>query len=395
MYALIGQNALQNFMWELQMMMGNNDYRPMEIEDRDFDDFMAAKDFSGLNILHPYKKAIFSFCSDISETSRKTNCIDTVTKGRNGALHGHNSAYRGFIYAVQRQGFVFKDKRVLVLGDGALGRTIQRAILDMEAVSATIVSRKGEVNYGSLRRYKYIDAIINATPVGMYPGNGKSLIRLSDFPRCSIVIDAVYNPLNSQLIQQAQRIGIPYMNGIPILVGQAAYSSYLFTGKMADGNSLEEIISKFNLRLSNLILIGNPSAQRSRFAAELAAAIGRELIDADLLAERGIGEENKPLYQRNWKNFAQSLDRAAFEAGSATGCVLAASPAFMLRGKSRNYLLQNGRPQYLSAKSEKSSAGMINPLNFRSLAKKLCIYDKEGENIEVTQRQAREIFEAL
>ena len=105
--------------------------------------------------------------------------------------------------------FLFPEKNVLILGNGGTSLTARKAISDQGAAQILIASRRGEsgcISYEDLKSHRDVEVIINTTPVGTYPDNGKHLIELSEFPACGGVIDVIYNPFKTVLLQQAEEL---------------------------------------------------------------------------------------------------------------------------------------------------------------------------------------------
>ena len=84
-----------------------------------------------------------------------------------------------------------------------------------------MISRSGEDNYDNLERHKDAAVIVNATPVGMYPNTAAAPVDLRQFPACEGVLDLIYNPFRTALLQQAEALDIPNLGGLYMLVEQA------------------------------------------------------------------------------------------------------------------------------------------------------------------------------
>jgi shikimate dehydrogenase len=69
----------------------------------------------------------------------------------------------------------------------------------------------------------------------MYPDNGSSPLNLEGFKKCRLVLDVVYNPARTELLLQAEDLGIACKNGLSMLVAQAKAASELFTGEFNTG----------------------------------------------------------------------------------------------------------------------------------------------------------------
>ena len=87
---------------------------------------------------------------------------------------------------------------------------------DMD-ISIPIIS----ATYEEVDKYLDVDIIVNTTPVGMYPNNQAMPIDINKFTNLSGVIDVIYNPLNTKIILEAKKKGIPSVSGLAMLVAQA------------------------------------------------------------------------------------------------------------------------------------------------------------------------------
>jgi shikimate dehydrogenase len=130
---------------------------------------------------------------------------------------------------------------------------------------------------------KHADAevIVNATPVGMFPNNRTSPTSLEHFPKCTLVLDVIYNPARTELLLEAERRGITAVNGLPMLVAQAARAYEYFTGDTCEESDIEKIISDIGKEMRNIILVGMPGCGKSTVGKILANKLDRSFYDAD------------------------------------------------------------------------------------------------------------------
>lgn len=93
----------------------------------------------------------------------------------------------------------------------------------------------------------------------MYPNNGISPINDSGmFGNCRSVVDLIYNPARTELLMQAEELGISCANGLAMLVAQAKKSAEYFTNTAIDDEKIETITSKIVQQTRNIVLIGMP-----------------------------------------------------------------------------------------------------------------------------------------
>ena len=200
-----------------------------------------------------------------------------------GAWKGYNTDAYGLRCMMRAGGLSFDGANVLVLGNGGVSQTIQ-AIAKLDGCAAlTVLDLKGtEYTYDDLPKF-YADTtlIVNATPVGMYPKAGKSLVDLTLFPNLKGVADVIYNPQRTALLLQADALGIPYAGGLTMLVAQAKQAAEHFFGKPVDDAKIAEIGAKMQADAENIVLIGMPGSGKSCIGNALEALTGRRQIDLD------------------------------------------------------------------------------------------------------------------
>ena len=129
---------------------------------------------------------------------------------------------------------------MLILGTGGTSRTSNLVCKDLGAGEILFVSRakkEGAITYEEAYS-SHTDAqiIINATPVGMYPNSYASPLDLSKFTKLEAVFDAVYNPIRTQLILEAKKMGVHAEGGLYMLVSQAVHAIELFIDTKIEEN---------------------------------------------------------------------------------------------------------------------------------------------------------------
>ena len=291
-YALIGEKLGHSYSKRIHESLGRYSYDLLSLNREELEAFLTKREFSGLNITIPYKKAVIPFCDQVSPLARKIGSVNTMYFQR-GLLCGTNTDYTGFLYAARRSGISFSGKKVLILGNGGTSLTARKAVSDQGAAQILVTSRRGEkdcISYEELKMHPDIEIIVNTTPVGTYPNNGQRLIDLTDFPACGGIIDVIYNPFKTALLQQAEELGIPHSNGLPMLVAQATAAAELFLGEEGFQAENERIIKMLQDEIENLICFGGSESQ----ARELARAHGKKFVrldDPSLACEAGKEKE--------------------------------------------------------------------------------------------------------
>ena len=187
-YGLCGKTLRHSYSEIIHGLLGNNEYSLINMTEQEFYEFMKKREFSAVNVTIPYKTDALKCCDEVSDEALKIGSVNTVIN-KDGRLYGYNTDYFGFKYMLDGAGIDVTDKKVLIFGTGGTSLTARRVVADCGARETVIVSRSGEVNYENVYSHSDADILINTTPVGMFPDNGKSLIDVSRFHSLSGVAD--------------------------------------------------------------------------------------------------------------------------------------------------------------------------------------------------------------
>lgn len=278
---LLGAKLIHSYSPEIHSFLGNYPYELFEKSADEVEDFIKNGAFTGINVTIPYKKTVLPFMTELSETARRTGSVNTVIRLENGGLYGDNTDVYGFTEMVKRSGISVEGKKTLVLGSGGASVSVIYALESLGAGPVITISRKGEDNYANIEKHADAKIIVNATPVGMFPENGPSPVDLGVFKECEGVFDLIYNPARTGLLLQAEKLDIPGMNGLYMLVAQAVRSSELFTGKKPDDGITEKVVKELDRSMKNIVLIGMPGSGKSLLAKKISAFSGRPVFDCD------------------------------------------------------------------------------------------------------------------
>lgn len=277
---LLGRKLGHSYSPQIHALMGPYSYDLFEREPEDVGDFVKNGDFTGINVTIPYKKDVIPYLDELSPTAVKMASVNTIVRREDGSLFGHNTDYFGFTSMVMRSGIPVAGKKVLVLGSGGTSNTAVKALQDLGA-EVIIISRSGENNYENLSLHADASVIVNTTPVGMYPKTGVTPLDLRRFPQLEGVLDVIYNPARTQLLLDADRLGLPHENGLWMLVAQAREAAEYFGGKPLPDSLIESVHRKLSAQMQNIVLIGMPGCGKSTVGALLAQKLGKTFIDAD------------------------------------------------------------------------------------------------------------------
>lgn len=311
MYGLLGEKLGHSFSPEIHSMLGNYEYRLFEVEKNELENFIKHGEWDGINVTIPYKKTVMSYLDEISENAQKIGSVNTVVRRSDGTLFGDNTDYYGFLYTVKRSGINFGGKKVLVLGTGGASLAIKAVISDLNAGEIISISRSGENNYQNIKNHADADIIVNTTPVGMYPKNLVSPVKVSDFTHLSAVFDIIYNPQKTQLVLDAEKLDMPAFSGLSMLVAQAKRASEIFFDKEIDDSVTEKILKKVSTDMKSIVLIGMPGSGKSSIGNFLAEKTGREFLDTDEEAEKIAGSSPAEIIKTQGEKSFRKIENEA------------------------------------------------------------------------------------
>ena len=285
MYGLLGEKLTHSYSPAIHKLLGGYDYALFEKSEDELEAFLKGGGFDGLNVTIPYKKTVMKYLDELSQSAKKIGSVNTVVK-KDGKLVGYNTDYDGFLYLVKRSGIDFCNKKILILGTGGASLAINAVCKDLKAGSIVFISRSGENNYENIEKHADTDIIINTTPVGMYPNNGETPVKLNTFTKLAAVFDIIYNPQKTKLCFDTEKLGVPAFSGLPMLVYQAKAASELFTGNAISDEKAEQVLYEISIKMKNIVLIGMAGCGKSSVGEALAQMLGRYFTDTDQRIER-------------------------------------------------------------------------------------------------------------
>lgn len=339
---LLGRKLGHSYSPQIHEYLGSYSYDLFEREPNEIEDFLRNGDFTGINVTIPYKKDVIPFLDELSPTAVKMGSVNTVVRRKDGSLFGHNTDYFGFTSMVHRSGIQVAGKKVLVLGSGGTSNTAVKALEDLGA-QVIIVSRSGENNYDNLHVHQDAAVIVNTTPVGMYPNTGVSPVDLSCFPTLEGVLDVIYNPAKTQLLLDAEKLGLPHENGLWMLVAQAKEAAEYFGGSPLPDSIIEIVYNKMSAKMKNIILVGMPGSGKSTIAALLAEQLGRSIIDADQKVIELAGKSIPDIFAEDGEAiFRQWETQALSDLGKKSQLIIATGGGCVTQQRNYPLLHQNG-----------------------------------------------------
>ena len=343
-YGLLGRKLGHSWSVPIHAALGCGTYRLIELEPEELGAFLARKEIGGLNVTIPYKRDVMQYCDEIDPMAEKIGSVNTLVRRADGRLYAYNTDAAGFCFMARRAGISFAGKKTLILGSGGASLTARACARELGAREVTVISRSGPDHYGNLDRHADAQIVVNTTPVGMYPKNGSAAVDLSAFPQCEGVLDLIYNPRRTALLLQAEALGIPCSDGLPMLVAQAkAAEEHFFDRPIADEEN-ERILAQLRREMTNLVLIGMPGCGKTTIGEALAALTGREAVDIDARIAEKAGCTIPEIFARVGESGFRTLEREmTAECGALTGKILLTGGGVVKTTENYASLHQNGR----------------------------------------------------
>lgn len=351
-YGLIGEKLGHSFSAEIHQMLKSNPYAPVELSRDELDAFFAAKDFSAINVTIPYKTAVIPYLSYVDESANAIGAVNTVVN-KNGELWGYNTDFYGLSALIVHAGIILQNKKVAILGTGGTSKTALAVAKSLGAKEVLLVSRNagdGVITYQELTNlHTDTEVLINTTPVGMYPNTEATPVDVSVFAKLSGVIDAIYNPLRTQLILDAQKRGIPAEGGLYMLVAQAVRASELFLNCTYAPDTAEHIYRSILSKTENIVLSGMPGAGKSTVGKLLAQELNRPFFDLDEEIVRRAGRSIPEIFATDGEATFRNLETEVLREVLANqkGIVLATGGGAVLRDENIDLLHRNGKICFL------------------------------------------------
>lgn len=234
-------------------------YLAFEVENNNFDQAIEAmKTFNmlGVNLSMPYKRRGYEKCDTLSESAKLIGVVNTIVQ-RNGQLHGYNTDGIGFIESLKSEGVSIKNKTMTILGAGGAAKAVisQCALEGINEIivfkrknetfqqvvdELNIISQKTKVELNVLdyadkkamaKAVSTSHIIVNATQIGMGENQDLPIHDNVKITNKQVVVDLLYHPLESPFLKLAKTNHAVSINGIGMLIHQAAHAFWLMTNQ--------------------------------------------------------------------------------------------------------------------------------------------------------------------
>jgi 3-dehydroquinate dehydratase/shikimate dehydrogenase len=221
---------------------------------KDFLDAVETLGIRGFSVTLPHKETILKYLKECDPLAREIGAVNTVVVRRDGSLYGSNTDYVGVLGALEAK-MRLRGSRVLVFGAGGAARSAAFA-LARKGAQVAICARREQMGKNLARavngeflgrralRGEKFEAVINATPVGMYPHSKFSPLSAQEL-NCRIVMDLIYRPLETELLKIARKKGISTVSGVEMFLAQGFAQWELWTGKSAPKAAMRRALLQF------------------------------------------------------------------------------------------------------------------------------------------------------
>ena len=207
-------------------------------------DAMRLLGLAGLSVTMPHKEAVAAAVDSLDPAAAALRSVNTVVPQPDGSLRGHSTDGAGFVASLGAAGVSVSGKVVCLLGGGGAARAIADALARAGAARVDVVNRSAAgaeataALAGSVGRVAgapavaEADIVVNATSVGM--GTAELPCDPALLHAGQVVADIVYHPRETALLAAARAVGAVAVDGLGMLVHQAALQQRLWHGSMPD-----------------------------------------------------------------------------------------------------------------------------------------------------------------
>lgn len=211
--------------------------------------------FAGLNVTLPHKEAVARLVDSMTDEARSVGAVNTIRFDADG-MRGENTDVYGFAASVEHVRETIDGHPVLLLGAGGSARAVLYALLIRFRPSEVIVANRTPLRARELvDQFKpvagltHLDTVslsasefdhalrrasmmVNCTPVGLFPAIGGCPVSTETvFRPDQVVMDLIYTPLQTKLLELASRCGARTIGGLEMFIHQGARSFQIWLGR--------------------------------------------------------------------------------------------------------------------------------------------------------------------
>lgn len=214
---------------------------------------VRALGIKGASVTIPHKVSVMAHLDDIDETARRIGAVNTIVNN-GGKLMGYNTDCHGAVAALEEKTEI-RGKRLLIIGAGGASRAIgfgmaaagaHVGLCNRSEEKARRLARELAASFFPLEdiEHEAWDILINTTSVGMMPKTDDMPLPESLLQPGRVVMDIVYNPLKTLLLEKAEEKGCITVDGAAMFIRQGVRQFELWTGLTAPLSVMEEAVRK-------------------------------------------------------------------------------------------------------------------------------------------------------
>lgn len=226
-------------------------------------------DFRGVMLASPHRGQVSKYLQSVTDAARLSHQVNCLVQ-QGGELRGHNTEGLSLRRLVETR-LPLKGAKVVILGSGRLARGIAAELALAGAATIELVAidpPQVEPLAAALREFgptaqvecrvthwptgaaqigvgEDFRLLVNATPVGRLDAGAKLPLDVDRAPPGLLVVDLVYNPPATRLVREARSRGLHVIDGLTLLVEQAAVAFELWTGGKCDRDAMREAVEEF------------------------------------------------------------------------------------------------------------------------------------------------------
>ena len=189
------------------------------------------------------------------------------------------------MYCINRHAIDLKDKKVLIIGNNWISKSILPALEDLNVKEIYIVDQNPDADSISYTECyaRHLDSqiVIHTGLTGMNPDIDSIPIDIHLFSKCELLIDYVYDPLISKIEQDALQFGIQTITGIELKIAKIKFATEKIKGASIQEKLFQSVLDTYYINQLNIVLIGMPSAGKTTIGKLLETKLHKSFIDMD------------------------------------------------------------------------------------------------------------------
>ena len=350
-YGLIGQHLSHSFSPEIHRRIGDYKYEIKELAPNEVESFLKNRDFKGINVTLPYKQTVMPFLDEIDDDAKKIGAVNTIVN-RCGKLYGYNTDFGGLLALINKNGVSVKGKKAIIFGSGGTSHTAEAVLKKLGAqtvLKTDLVPKDGAIsNEEAVLKHSDAEFIINTTPCGMFPNLNSAAFDPADFPKLEGLIDVVYNPLNTKLVQKAKELDIRAQGGLYMLVMQAILAAEHFFDTKIPPDKAESIYLDILRTKKNIVLIGMPGCGKTTVGKLLSKELDMPFFDSDSFIVEHAKREISDIFEKDGEPAFRKLEsEAVLSLSEKTGSIIATGGGAVLNPENIKNLTKNGKIYFI------------------------------------------------